>query len=320
MSEPRGVFVGLTTLDVVHVVDRAPAPNEKVTATAQFLAAGGPAANAAVTFAALGGEVTLVTAIGRGPVAEVIVADLEGHGVRIVDLTPDDRDRAAVSAVSVNPAEAQRSVVSIDATGANVAAPAQADAQALVGDADVVLIDGHHPALAVAVAGAARTVGVPVVVDAGRWKPVMDDLIDLDPHMLCSDDFRMPGTDTADGSAQELRRRVGVVVTTHGAGAVDYAERGRPAGQVEVPPVDAVDTLGAGDVFHGAYAFAVAAADTGIRERIGFAARIAGRRVATMGPREWLATLGTPSTAAPSPSAPSPSGPSSSEAEKQVRP
>ncbi|MEV7756595.1 PfkB family carbohydrate kinase [Microbacterium sp. NPDC089180] len=316
MSEPRGVFVGLTTLDVVHVVDRAPAPNEKVTATAQFLAAGGPAANAAVTFAALGGEATLVTAIGRGSVAEVIVADLERHGVRIVDLTPDDQDRAPVSAVSVNPAEAQRSVVSIDATGASVSAPT--DARALVGDAAVVLIDGHHPALAVAVAEAARQAGRPVVVDAGRWKPVMADLIDLDPHMLCSDDFRLPGTDTADDSARELRGRVGTVVTTHGGAPVDYAERGSPEGRIKVPPVKAVDTLGAGDVFHGAYAFALAAAEADIRKRIAFAARIAGRRVATMGPREWLSTLDTPPS--PSPSVPSKSGPSSSGAEKQVRP
>ncbi len=320
MSEPRGVFVGLTTLDVVHVVDRAPAPNEKVTATAQFLAAGGPAANAAVTFAALGGQATLVTAIGRGSVAEVIVADLERHGVRIVDLTPDEGDRAPVSAVSVNPAKAQRSVVSIDATGASVAAPASADARALVGEAAVVLIDGHHPALAVAVAGAARAAGLPVVVDAGRWKPVMADLIDLDPHMLCSDDFRLPGTDSADDSARELRQLVGTVVTTHGGAPVDYRERGEPEGRIEVPPVNAIDTLGAGDVFHGAYAFALAAGEADIRERIAFAAGIAGRRVATMGPREWLTALHAPSAPSPSPSVPTHSDPSSPGAEKQVRP
>ena len=53
---PVGVFVGLATLDVIHRIAKAPAVNQKVTSTAQFVAAGGPAANAAVTFAALGGD------------------------------------------------------------------------------------------------------------------------------------------------------------------------------------------------------------------------------------------------------------------------
>ena len=67
---PVGVFVGLATLDVIHRIAKAPAVNQKITSTAQFVAAGGPAANAAVTFAALGGDAILVTALGDDPVAE----------------------------------------------------------------------------------------------------------------------------------------------------------------------------------------------------------------------------------------------------------
>ena len=55
-AAPVGVFVGLTVLDVVHRVTALPGRNEKITALSQFLAAGGPAANAAVIFAALGGS------------------------------------------------------------------------------------------------------------------------------------------------------------------------------------------------------------------------------------------------------------------------
>ena len=46
---PVGVFVGLATLDVIHRVAKAPAVNEKITSAAQFVAAGGPAANAAAS-------------------------------------------------------------------------------------------------------------------------------------------------------------------------------------------------------------------------------------------------------------------------------
>ena len=64
-----GVFVGLTTLDLVLGVAHAPAPDQKVEAHSQDLDVGGPAANAARTFAALGGRARLVTALGRHRVA-----------------------------------------------------------------------------------------------------------------------------------------------------------------------------------------------------------------------------------------------------------
>ncbi|MDT5198079.1 MAG: hypothetical protein QOH20_4833 [Mycobacterium sp.] len=64
---PVGVFVGLATLDVIHRIAKAPDANQKITSTAQFVAAGGPAANAAVTFAGLGGAAILVTALDDDP-------------------------------------------------------------------------------------------------------------------------------------------------------------------------------------------------------------------------------------------------------------
>ena len=83
---PVGVFVGLTTLDVIHRSRRAPGPNEKMTAERQDLAAGGPAANAAVVFAALGGRARLLTALGSGPAADLARADLTAHGVEVIDV------------------------------------------------------------------------------------------------------------------------------------------------------------------------------------------------------------------------------------------
>ncbi len=91
-DRPHGVFA-LATLDVVHRVERQPGTNEKVTARAQFVAAGGPAANAAVTFAALGGVATLVTALGRHAVARLIADELTSVGVRIIDVAPTPPSR-----------------------------------------------------------------------------------------------------------------------------------------------------------------------------------------------------------------------------------
>ena len=74
------LFAGLCVVDLVHRVARPPGPDEKVTALSRELVAGGPATNAAVTFAVLGGSARLLTAVGSGPLGDVVRADLERPG------------------------------------------------------------------------------------------------------------------------------------------------------------------------------------------------------------------------------------------------
>ncbi|PPF90013.1 kinase [Subtercola sp. Z020] len=296
---PHGVFVGLATLDVVHRVAANPGSNQKITATSQSVAAGGPAANAAVTFAGLGGRATLVTALGDDPVADLIRTDLATYRVQVVDIDPHRRTPAPVSAVAVTESTGDRTVVSIDAVGDEVAPPSPAALAEVLQGADVVLIDGHHPRLAVASAEAAQAAGIPVVVDAGRWKPVMADLIPFTSAMICSNDFRTPSAGDSDATAAALvDAGVETVATTHGDGDVLWWTGGE-LGAVPVPRIRAVDTLGAGDVFHGAYAYFQCDPASSLATRLGEAARIAALRCSIAGPRAWLAELPRRSADAP---------------------
>jgi sugar/nucleoside kinase (ribokinase family) len=120
-----GLFVGLVTLDVIQRVERVPGPNEKITAISADVAAGGPAANAAVTFAALGGSATLVTVLGAGPVRVVVADDLSRHHVGVVDAAAPDHSGPAVSAVSVVVGTGDRSVVSRTAEHTDTIVPAE---------------------------------------------------------------------------------------------------------------------------------------------------------------------------------------------------
>ncbi|TRW87841.1 kinase [Mycolicibacterium sp. 018/SC-01/001] len=288
-SEPRGVFVGLATLDVIHRIAEPPAANQKITAAAQFVAAGGPAANAAVTFAALGGTAVLVTALGAEPVADLVRSDLVAHGVEVIDAAAGTSRPVPVSSVSVVEGTGDRAVVSLDAVASDVAAPPALDT--LIAGADVVLVDGHHPAIGVAAARSAVAQQVPCVVDAGRWKPVMADLIREGSDMVCSGDFRTPGTDSPEVTARALLDGgAPTVVITAGAEPIRWWSAG-DSGSVPVPRVEVRDTLGAGDAFHGAYCYFGAAGVVRLDERVAAAARVAALRCSVIGPRAWLAEL-----------------------------
>ncbi|MFI6029216.1 PfkB family carbohydrate kinase [Amycolatopsis magusensis] len=266
----RVVLAGLSTVDLVQRVAELPSPGEKVQSLAVEVAAGGPAANAAVTVAALGGEAVLLTVLGAHPLASLARADLEAYGVRVVDALPSRVSPPPVSAVSVRDSDGERTVVSH-----NAADVPDFPVSSLVDEVsgDCVLLDGHHPALALAVARRARELGVPVVLDAGSWKPVLTELLPLVDIAACSAHFRAP-----------VPLEVPVVITTAGAEPVRYSTVDG-SGTVPVPEVEAADTLGAGDVWHGAFAHG---ASLPLVERIRFANEVAAERVWHAGPRAWV--------------------------------
>ncbi|QAY69874.1 PfkB family carbohydrate kinase [Xylanimonas protaetiae] len=235
-------FAGLTTLDVVHRAVVPPTRNEKVTATRQDVAAGGPAANAAVTAAALGARAVLVTALGQGPVAAAARADLEAHGVEILD-TAAPGFALAVSAVLVDDATGDRSVVSPD--GALAVAPAPTpDALAALPRPDAVLLDGHHPSIARAVlAHVTTTPPRPrVVLDAGRWRPVFEDLVPQADVAALSADFRIPTHSDTRVAEAALAMGATAVVITHGPRPIEWHTRHHATTHHQEAPDPQTDT------------------------------------------------------------------------------
>lgn len=277
----RALCVGLATLDVIHRVERPPRPNEKVVALDAELAPGGPATGAAITFAALGGEVRLLTTIGAGPLANWVGEALRDAGVDVHDADPDGA-APPVSAVTVHAGTGDRNVVSRNTVGREVSAPESL--RRLVTGVDVVVIDGHHPRLALAAAIAAHERRVPMLLDAGSWKPVFDRLLGMGPSVVASADFVLPHGD--DVVAGLIARGARAAAVTHGPSPVEWGEPGR-RGRVRPPIATQVcDTLGAGDVFHGACAFGLADGSP-FALALDFAAQVAAVRIEHAGPRRW---------------------------------
>ncbi len=109
-----GVFFGLTTVDIVSYVARYPGSNEKAKAGRQLYLAGGPPANAAITFRTLGNSSRLFSALGEHPLAVLAMRDLEQHGVEVVDLVSDRSLEPVFSAIIVDVTNGDRCVVYSD--------------------------------------------------------------------------------------------------------------------------------------------------------------------------------------------------------------
>jgi sugar/nucleoside kinase (ribokinase family) len=280
----NGIFVGLSTVDVVYSVDEFPSANSKIVARSQDVFAGGPATNAAIAFAHLGGKPTLVTVVGRHPLASAILGELKQNSVQLIDLNPGFEDAPVISSVSVN-AAAERNVVSANATRVN-ALPAQVD-EAVLARASVVLVDGHYMQACQAWAKAARARGVPVVLDGGSWKDGTHELLKSNDAAICSADFKPPQCDDEDDVLEYLKASgVTNIAITQGAEPMRFVS-GAASGSAPVPQVKLVDTMGAGDIFHGAFCY-YASIGHGFVAALGEAARIATASCRFHGTREWM--------------------------------
>jgi sugar/nucleoside kinase (ribokinase family) len=279
-----GIFVGLSTIDIVYAVDHFPKNNAKVSAHSQEVFVGGPATNAAITFAHLGGQASLVTTVGRHLLSQMIRAELQKSSIQIIDLSPQFDDIPVISSVSVDK-RGSRNVVSANAV--RVATLQTTVNAAQFKEVRILLVDGHYMKACQAWAQAALARNIPVVFDGGSWKEGSDELLKHVHTAICSADFKPPGCKTKDEVIQFLKDAgVKNIAITCGAEPIQFAS-GTSAGTIRVPQVEVVDTMGAGDVFHGAYCFFISAG-RGFVESLAEAAAIASESCRHNGPMAWM--------------------------------
>jgi sugar/nucleoside kinase (ribokinase family) len=228
------VCVGLATQDTILAVPSHPPEDGRVVATDCVEAGGGPAATAAVALARLGVDVAFVGAVGDDATGATIRADLAGEGVDVSGLLLVPGARSPRSTILVGP-DGSRTIVHLPGTAAIRVDPD------LLRAAEWVHVDhAGYPAV--------RGLGTRLSVDAGNPIPGLD---------LAEVALYAP-TESALGGDLERTARAAVaagaklVVVTRGAdGSAAVTNEGEFI-VVPAPPVDAVSTLGAGDVFHGA--------------------------------------------------------------------
>jgi sugar/nucleoside kinase (ribokinase family) len=192
--------------------------------------------------------VSLHSTFGAGPLGELVVDLIDQHGVRRVGYG-DDPD-VPVSSIWVSEASGDRTLLS---TAASFEGP-KPDSVDLDG-ANAVLLDGFYPDLARAAARVASEGGIPVALDCGSWRDVFADLLPLASVAILAEQFQLPDYPAASPEVivAVLRDefRVQFAAVSRGGDPIVWASQAA-GGRLAVPRVTAVDTLGAGDVLHGA--------------------------------------------------------------------
>lgn len=284
----RGLFIGITTLDVIHYVNSGFGTNDKVSAQETRIHAGGLAANAAVTFSILGGHSRLITYAGGGALTKVIEQELSEYGVELENRSAGHSGGPVTASVIVNTRQGDRAVVGVKPP-ADPAAPWFREPEHRP---DVVLFDTYYIDTAEPYLAWACRENIPAVLDGGSWKPGLERILPYITYGICSQQFYPPGCASHDQTAQYLMSfNIPWVCITRGELPILLYGSGGEKQEIPVPsPGQVRDTLGAGDIFHGAFCFS-AASGRGLEESIKAAAQTASQSVCCYGPRAWKDAL-----------------------------
>jgi ribokinase len=246
---------GSINLDLIGGVDRLPRPGETVPGGAFSTSPGGKGANQAVAAARAGAPVRMVGAVGRDPFADEALALLGLAGVDLARVRQTDAP-TGVALILVDPVG--ENVIAV-LPGAN-ATVAEADGAALeFGPGDVLLLQLEIPVAATAAAAArAKAAGAPVLLSYAPFRSDAFDLLPLATHLVVNESeceliaaaLGVSGEGTA-AQVSGLAERLGTtIIATLGPDGAIAASPGRME-HAPALPVQAVDTVGAGDTFCG---------------------------------------------------------------------
>lgn len=285
------ICVGHAALDFVYRIEAFPPAPTKVRSLEHIESGGGMAANAAATIARLGGLVELWSRTGADSAGERIHAFLEQEGVDIRHVRTYEGARSSTSAVIVD-GKGERLIIgerdhamSMDASWL----PLERVAEAAAVVSDLRWVEGTRAAFT-----AARAAGVPTLLDADLGGGgSLDEFLCLADYAI----FSGPALDAfaAGGSEQERLKRVlalGVRLAgvTRGAAGYTWASAEGQGGHQPAFATEIVDTTGAGDAFHGAFAWALAQGHT-FADCARIAAAVSALKCRRLGARSGLPTL-----------------------------
>lgn len=246
--------VGYACIDINFKARHHPAADEKIRATSMHSCGGGPAANAAVTIARLGGKAGFAGYLGNDGFGDVHLREFLNEGVNTSGISRDEFP-TPIACVTIKP-DGQRSIIDYRAAQSVAAEDATSLAKQ---PAKVLLLDGHQPLLSAKLLDEARKLGIPSLLDAGSVHDGTLMLYNQVDYLITSEKFarEISGEDDPKLALVALDGAAPFTACTWGEHGAYWQDED---GQHHMPAFDieAVDTTGAGDAFHGAFALGLA--------------------------------------------------------------
>ncbi|MDA9450895.1 MULTISPECIES: sugar kinase [unclassified Bradyrhizobium] len=273
---PRMLCIGIPVRDLTFRVESVPARGSKANASHLAEICGGNALNAAIAIARLGGHVFFAGPMGdaRETSSGFILDQMAQEGIDTTHIVRMPDMTTPVSAIMIDPSGERTLTIYRDPGLWRVKLP---NADELLADCRAVLVESRCASFCVDLCAEARRRSIPVIVGVDRAMSLQDGLLTAASHLLFASEQVQETAGIAD-DAKALQRLARLtpafLAATRGPlGTIWLNEAGEPE-ETAAFPVQAVDTLGAGDVFHGAFALGLAEGK-GVPEALRFAAAAA---------------------------------------------
>lgn len=250
--------IGANVFDTLFRLDSFPVEDTKQKACSVTESGGGPCGTGLVAAAKLGASCSYIGYCSDDRAGQFLRSDFEKYGVCTDCMTTIADTSAFVSCIWLSDESASRTCVFHRGTvPGTVIGEKEA---AAIRESQILMVDGNDLDAAVEGAKLAKQAGTLVLYDAGGRYPNVEKLLALTDILIPSEEFALghTGEKTAADAAKKLWQMYHpkVVVITQGkAGGILY--QGQQVLRYPAFPVEAVDTNGSGDVFHGAFAFAL---------------------------------------------------------------
>jgi sulfofructose kinase len=256
---PRILCIGIPVRDLTFRIQELPARGFKANASHFEEISGGNALNATIGIVRLGGRASLCGPMGdaRETTSRYIFDKLAHEGIDTKDLIHMPGLVTPISNIMIDPSGERTIVTFRDPDLWKVQLPL---ADKLLEDCGAVLIESRCAEFCTDLCVEARNRGIPVIVDVDRTMSLREGLLTASSHLVFSSEALQATAGIAD-DAEALKKIAKLTPSflagTRGALGTLWLDEHNDLQQTQAFPVHTVDTLGAGDVFHGAFALGI---------------------------------------------------------------
>jgi sugar/nucleoside kinase (ribokinase family) len=281
---PRILCIGIPVRDLTFRVAGLPARGSKENASHFEEICGGNSLNAAIGIVRLGGRASMCGPMGdsKETASRYIFEQLGDEGIETQHIVHMPGLVTPISGIMIDPTGERTIVTFRDPALWKVQLP---KADTLLDDCAAILVESRCAEFSTDLCAEARRRGIPVVVDVDRAMSLSEGLLTASSHLVFSSEPLQETADVADDGAalkKIAKLTPSFLAGTRGARGTIWLDDQGQLQETPAFPVHTVDTLGAGDVFHGAFTLAVTEGQA-LQDALRFASAAAALKCARFG-------------------------------------